>query len=113
MRDAYEREQALIHWLRNNARETDLVACLSGQRFVILMPNTDAVGLVGAWRRIRDDLPIAGASIGFASYPDDGSDIPSLLRAAGASPEFLGDMLDSFDSVRSPPVHPEDVRNAA
>jgi diguanylate cyclase (GGDEF)-like protein/PAS domain S-box-containing protein len=74
-------------------RQTDTVARLGGDEFVVLAQQVDGAGdlkriagkIIG---KLRDPISAGGhelhpsASIGIAIYPDDGSDLATLLRAA-------------------------------
>ena len=80
--------------LRGSIRETDEVARFGGDEFVVYLHGVnditelDAVckkiyALIQAPHEIRPGLLVqVGASIGWASYPADGSDIKTLLRVA-------------------------------
>ncbi len=82
--------------LRHSVREEDIVARMGGDEFVVLMPEIalreDAAILA---RKILNETaaPIAvggfelfwQASIGISTYPDDGHDAISLLKAADSA----------------------------
>ena len=80
--------------LRDIVRETDTVARLGGDEFVLLLSDvTDDTSVAGVAEKILAWLaePIAagpehslraGASIGIALYPNDGTDLETLLRLA-------------------------------
>lgn len=83
----------------NRVRETDTVARLGGDEFVILLCGINGrraaelvadkikgafcrpVGLAGGGK----SLPVVGASVGIALYPEDGETAAELLRAADRS----------------------------
>ena len=82
--------------LRNVCRETDFVARLSGDEFCILAKNIDnAYNASHIARRCLEEIarPIEivtrkvtpACSIGIASYPNDGRDISTLMKAADTS----------------------------
>lgn len=85
--------QAVARRLSRGLREREMVACLGGDQFAILLEgvtNTDA-----AARRILDlfvePFPIVGrdlrmsASIGISCFPQDGKDSQTLLKNAEAA----------------------------
>ena len=74
-------------------RETDLVARLGGDEFTILLKNPDVVFPEIVARRIAEDLSrpfefgdvivnFVSASIGIASFPDDGTSAEALMKNA-------------------------------
>jgi diguanylate cyclase (GGDEF)-like protein len=74
-------------------REVDTVARFGGEEFVLLLPQTDALGAVRVAEKVREEVaakPVttdAGAlpvtlSAGVACHPDDGTSIEALLGAA-------------------------------
>lgn len=79
--------------LENTARATDVVARLGGDEFAMLCPNLHEAEhlehfchrLVKAIERIPDDIcpgnPL-GASIGIATYPENGYDLQHLMGQA-------------------------------
>jgi diguanylate cyclase (GGDEF)-like protein len=78
------------------ARETDAVFRYGGDEFAVLLPRSDAAGLAAVAERIRASVEAVGApgstwaaegmpvsaSIGIASFPDDGEDDEQILLAA-------------------------------
>ncbi|HZV54934.1 MAG TPA: bifunctional diguanylate cyclase/phosphodiesterase [Rhodocyclaceae bacterium] len=82
-----------VERLRKNLKPTDTVARLGGDEFAVILP-----GVAGEERAARigerlvrtlgedydvDSTPIKlGASIGIAMFPNDGRDLPTLLRNA-------------------------------
>jgi diguanylate cyclase (GGDEF)-like protein/PAS domain S-box-containing protein len=92
--DALLRDVAMR--LRHVSRESDFVARLGGDEFCIVVQDRDdedTVGLVAmrCLEALRDPVKLSarkvtlGCSIGIANYPDDGSDVASLLKAADTS----------------------------
>lgn len=82
--------------MTNCVRESDTVARIGGDEFVVLLPVIDSSqGALNVAEKIRValgkpfDLPEAtvniSASIGFATYPEHGSDIEILRRKADAA----------------------------
>ena len=76
--------------LRRGRRETDLVARLGGEEFVLLLPETDLAGAVQAAERIRQELAVTSVSgvgtvtvsMGIATTAEDGADEQELVRRA-------------------------------
>jgi diguanylate cyclase len=89
----------IAHRLRAGARETDVVARVGGDEFVILLADLDvqeAPELAeGVARRVREALATpmaigavelrAEASVGIAMYPLDSRDAKGLMAAADAA----------------------------
>jgi diguanylate cyclase (GGDEF)-like protein/PAS domain S-box-containing protein len=79
--------------LDDESRETDLLARMGGDEFVLLLADLDApeealtttrriTAAFDAPFRVRDrEIPL-GASAGVAVFPDDGEDLEALLRQA-------------------------------
>jgi diguanylate cyclase (GGDEF)-like protein/PAS domain S-box-containing protein len=88
--------QSLALRLKRSVREADTVARIGGDEFVILVPElrqsedlasiaTKLLSLVGRPFSLGGRTIQVAASIGIASYPDDGTDPESLLRNADAA----------------------------
>ena len=86
---------AVADWLQSNLRESDTVARIGGDEFVVLQPEIDSMAqaedVAARLVTIRDeplrvgDLDIAvRLSVGVAIYPSDGSNPVDMLRAADA-----------------------------
>ncbi|QLF93190.1 diguanylate cyclase [Pseudomonas sp. ABC1] len=83
---------AVAQRLRASLRETDTLARLSGDEFIALLDQTSDQQAADTAERLLEaigqPLTISGqslspsASIGISLYPDDGDDLPSLLRHA-------------------------------
>ncbi|MVF22343.1 GGDEF domain-containing protein [Methylocaldum sp. BRCS4] len=82
---------------QHSVRETDTVGRLGGDEFVVLLQNIgDRSGAESVARKIKKAffqpsvdvngtnklMPVLGASVGIAVYPEDGSTTAELLRAA-------------------------------
>ncbi len=82
----------VAHRLRDSVRETDTIARVGGDEFVVLAERTNLPLAMKIAERIvaHIDLPFAlpggiariGASIGVALYQSHGSDLDSLMKAA-------------------------------
>lgn len=79
--------------LRSKVRSSDLVARLGGDEFVIILKGLDNAGLKASLLKdicnsLNREIDIKGnkinlsASIGIASYPEDGNTIEEILHAA-------------------------------
>jgi diguanylate cyclase (GGDEF)-like protein/PAS domain S-box-containing protein len=88
--------QSLALRLKRSVREADTVARIGGDEFVILVPElrqsedlasiaTKLLNLVGRPFSLNGRTIQIAASIGIASYPEDGTDPESLLRNADAA----------------------------
>lgn len=76
--------------LQDNIREADMIARIEGDKFALLIPDTDADGAARAAGKIikileepfvLEELPLdVSASIGIALYPGHGEDADTLLR---------------------------------
>ncbi|RYG25976.1 sensor domain-containing diguanylate cyclase [bacterium] len=80
--------------LRSSVRPYDLAARYGGEEFTVLVPGASSAGVRGLAERLRDriaarpfvtsggrEVPLT-VSVGCAVYPAQGSDAPSLLKAA-------------------------------
>jgi diguanylate cyclase (GGDEF)-like protein/PAS domain S-box-containing protein len=77
--------------LSESVRDQDTVARLADKEFVLVLPDTAAIGAAHLatellWKlaqpyQLGDHELILTASIGIASYPDNGGDFESLLKA--------------------------------
>ncbi len=85
--------QAGDHLLRQIAvalvqagRDSDQIFRYGGDEFAFLLPGTDATGAFRvaerASRSVKESSGRVSASIGIATFPDDGHDAPSVLLAA-------------------------------
>jgi diguanylate cyclase (GGDEF)-like protein/PAS domain S-box-containing protein len=85
----------LANRLRQLLRETDTVSRLGGDEFIFMFYGVDAHGAVQVAQKLLDviassfhieqhDLNITG-SIGISLFPDDGSDLETLLKRADAA----------------------------
>ncbi|WP_292934129.1 diguanylate cyclase [Noviherbaspirillum sp.] len=83
----------VAHRLRNSLRESDTVARVGGDEFIVLLPIVECEGdAVGVANKIRDTLnqPFMldahtvhiSASIGVAVYPEHGEDLEQLMKNA-------------------------------
>ncbi len=84
--------------LKKNTRLSDLPARYGGEEFVVLLPETDGRGALAFAEKIRTTIaatdypfrekqPLGCVSIsgGVASFPDQGKDVESLIKAADAA----------------------------
>lgn len=84
----------LADTLKESCRETDVVGRLGGDEFLIVLPNTAAVGALRYCRRLlrllqqkqRDcedeSLPVPALSLGVAVFPQHGVEMEELIRVA-------------------------------
>jgi diguanylate cyclase (GGDEF)-like protein len=73
-------------------RASDTVARQGGDEFTVLLAGTTVEGACAIARKLQDLIRLVlrfdgesvsvGATIGVATYPDDGDDVHTLLRAA-------------------------------
>ncbi len=88
--------QSLALRLKRSVREADTVARMGGDEFVILVPELrqsedlasiaqKLLSLVGRPFSLEDRTIQIAASVGIASYPEDGADAEELLRNADAA----------------------------
>lgn len=82
--------------LKTAVRDTDTVARMGGDEFVVLIEDADNIhGVARVAQKLLDALsaiiPVKGvplyasSSIGISLYPDDGTDVDTLLRNADAA----------------------------
>lgn len=85
--------QFLARGLTERSRETDHVGRMGGDEFLIVLPDTDTPGVVEVCRRVAryieknkepawKDLPVPTLSFGIAVFPNCGSSVEELIRAA-------------------------------
>jgi diguanylate cyclase (GGDEF)-like protein len=85
--------RAIAHELERAGREADQVFRYGGDEFTLLLPNTDPQGAHAVARKVarairrsttnEDNLPSPlTASVGVATFPEDGTDRDSILLAA-------------------------------
>ena len=88
--------QLVVDTVKRSLRDSDTVARVGGDEFVVLMPETDAERALEAAQRIRVAVADASlvlnqesvrttVSIGVASFPDHGSGAADLLQKADAA----------------------------
>lgn len=108
--------QQVAQRLRACLRESDTVARVGGDEFIVLLPQIDAVqySVVVAEKllgTLNEPFMVAGhaigisASIGVAVYPDDGNDQEQLMRSADRAmyhaKEGGGEAVTSFSQLRT------------
>jgi diguanylate cyclase (GGDEF)-like protein len=84
--------RAAAHYIKTELRETDLLVRYSGDEFIAVSPRMSQQQAEGLKSRLQNeldhfkfvvrsqtDIPIH-ASIGIAVFPDDGTDLESLLN---------------------------------
>lgn len=86
---------ALAMRFRSSVRERDMLSRLSGDEFMLILPDTDAAGAaLVAQKLIASTLPAVKIahqelsvtpSIGIAMFPDDGEDFDTLAQCADAA----------------------------
>ncbi|HLB26521.1 MAG TPA: GGDEF domain-containing protein [Dehalococcoidia bacterium] len=85
--------QFLARGLTEKSRETDYIGRMGGDEFLLLLPDTTALGAVKLCRRVAeyiekkkdrawDRLPVPALSFGIAVFPTCGSDADILIRSA-------------------------------
>ena len=90
-----EEEELLLGTIGKGFRSTDLVAHMGSLRFVMLLPNTEVDGGRDVCQRLRKEFGTLEVHIGLSSYPDDGEDWDSLLRAAQEPWDVPSDMAQT------------------
>jgi diguanylate cyclase (GGDEF)-like protein len=85
--------RAVGKFLQQNVRDVDVVARYGGEEFVIMIPEAvnDAAHILS--ERLRknlpemkvEDLPPVTASLGIATFPNDGTDPEDLIKKADAA----------------------------
>jgi GGDEF domain-containing protein len=93
-------KQLVFRSLDETLRNTDIVAHLNARRFAVLLTNTPQEGALVATRRIRAGLAPRPIHVGFACYPEDGLDAPSLLMSAGATTDVISAVISGAESVK-------------
>ncbi len=79
--------------LKEHVRQVDLVGRYGGEEFVIALPDTNKTSAANVAERIRqsaeryrfkayDEIITTTVSMGLATYPDDGRDVPALIDRA-------------------------------
>ncbi|WP_126148051.1 bifunctional diguanylate cyclase/phosphodiesterase [Synechococcus elongatus] len=78
--------------IRQSVRQSDLIARLSGDEFVVILPNTDAQGAATLAQKLQQQItpPIAigdrsiqlTTSLGISLFPVDGDDLEILIKKA-------------------------------
>jgi diguanylate cyclase (GGDEF)-like protein len=85
--------QFLARGLAEKSRETDYIGRMGGDEFLMLLPDTSALGAVKLCRRVAqyiekkkdrawEGLPVPTLSFGIAVFPNCGSDADDLIRSA-------------------------------
>ncbi|MBU1077116.1 MAG: GGDEF domain-containing protein [Spirochaetes bacterium] len=81
----------LIKYLRGISREIDVISRYGGDEFIIVASNTDKENAVKFGKKILMFLPAVQykdgnkkikISMGISTFPDDGKEIPELIKAA-------------------------------
>jgi len=114
--------QAVARRLRESIRKSDLAARLGGDEFVIVFPESDAVQALQRLESLRQEIAAlrlhtgrtvltVTMSVGVASFPADGTEMPGLLAAADAR-AFEAKRLGK-NRVVGPAAEPAEVRIGA
>jgi diguanylate cyclase (GGDEF)-like protein len=86
--------RAIASCLESTSRETDISGRLGGDEFLVILPDTAALGAVRYCRRLLRSLaearskwtltgpPLPTLSLGIAVFPEHGSGVDELIRAA-------------------------------
>lgn len=86
----------MVKKIQDSLREADLLSRYGGDEFVVLLPDTDSDGARLTAERIRASIAATplqfrsartsiSASMGVATYPDDGADFDHILDAADSA----------------------------
>src|SRR4029453_8798937 len=101
--------QSLALRLTRGVREVDTIARIAGDEFLILVPDLKQsgdmsrfaqklIGLMGRPVELEEGTLQVSASVGVASFPEDGQDAETLLRNADAAMYRAKDLGgNSFD----------------
>ncbi len=91
-----ERLKAIANILRENMRDPDVAARYGGEEFAVILPHTDKEGAISLAERLRKSaeeqahdehatqsyIPGYTISLGVATFPNDGTTVCALLKAA-------------------------------
>jgi len=100
--DAYGHEagddmlKTMVKKIQDELRQSDLLSRYGGDEFVVLLPDTDSEGAALTAERIRERIATAplhvgtnrapiSASMGVATFPDNGADFDHVFEAADAT----------------------------
>ena len=83
----------MVQKIHHELRQSDLLSRYGGDEFVVLLPDTDAEGALLTAERIRQSIASAtlhagaktlamSASMGVATYPEDGGDFDRVFEAS-------------------------------
>jgi diguanylate cyclase (GGDEF)-like protein len=118
--------QHVVANVKAQLRSTDVLARYGGDEFVVLLPETGVRGAHEVSERIRRAVEASGlklrdtvvpstVSLGVASYPDDGIDLPILLDMADKAmyrSKQEGRNRSTHASHEAPNRHPAPLRMA-
>jgi diguanylate cyclase (GGDEF)-like protein len=85
--------QHLVRCIREQLRGSDVMARFGGDEFIVLLPETNSKGAMEMAERIRKSIEVSRfdirggdtnttASLGVASYPEDGGNLDVILDKA-------------------------------
>ena len=85
--------KAVSNLFKDTIRQVDIVARFGGEEFVMLLPETDKENALKLAERLREkvaeltfeQVPCVRISLGVSGYPEDGSEIESLIKKADAA----------------------------